>query len=385
MDLVDEQDGIGLVLERLEHALQTLLEVAAVLGAGQQRAHVQRIDIGLGQDLGHLLLDDAPGQALGNRSLADTGFAHQQRIVLAPAAQDLDHALDFVFATDQRIDLAFLGRLVQVLGVLLQRRSLAVALLGGGSALVGLTRPVAGLAGLGRVAFLDAVGDEVDHVQARHALLVQVIDGVRILLAEDGHQHIGARDFLLAAAGGLHVHDGALDHALEAQRGLGIDVVAAGHLRGVVLDEVGQRLAQVVDIGGAGAQHLGRAGIVEQGQQQMLHGDEFMALLSRLDKRHVQADFQFLGNHVTSFCLAYKLTLIRFTQQANSSGRERKVTFPRRPKFFSPSHPTPPARRRTAADARPCAPPPAPGRPWWRQHPWYRRHRPLCRPGGSSA
>ena len=59
-------------------------------------------------------------------------------------------------------------------------------------------------------------------------LLVQVVDGVRSLLAEDRHQHVGAGDFLLAVAGGLHVHDGALDHALEAQRGLRVDVVGAG-------------------------------------------------------------------------------------------------------------------------------------------------------------
>jgi hypothetical protein len=73
-------------------------------------------------------LGDAPGQALGNGGLAHAGLAHQQRVVLAAAAQDLDHALDLVLAADQRVDLAVLGQLVQVLGELLQRRALAVAL-----------------------------------------------------------------------------------------------------------------------------------------------------------------------------------------------------------------------------------------------------------------
>jgi hypothetical protein len=50
-------------------------------------------------------------------------------------------------------------------------------------------------------------------------------------------------------------------------------------LRRVVLDEVGQRLAQVVDVREHAAQHFGRAGIVQQGQQQVLHGDELVALL----------------------------------------------------------------------------------------------------------
>ena len=153
---------------------------------------------------------------------------------------------------------------------------------------------------LGRVALLDAVGDEVDDVEARHALLVQVVDGVRILLAEDRDQHVGAGDFLLAAAGRLHVHDRALDHALEAERRLRVDLVGAADGRRVLLDEAEQALAQVVDVGRAGAQHLGGRRVVEQRHQQVLDGDEFVALLACLDERHVQADFQFLGNHAAS-------------------------------------------------------------------------------------
>jgi hypothetical protein len=115
VDLVDEQDAVRRVLQLLEHGLQALLEVAAVLGAGQQRAHVEREHDGVLQDLGHLFLDDAPCQAFRDRGLADAGLAHQQRVVLAAAAQDLDHAVDFFLAPDQRIDLAVGGSLVQVL------------------------------------------------------------------------------------------------------------------------------------------------------------------------------------------------------------------------------------------------------------------------------
>ena len=45
------------------------------------------------------------------------------------------------------------------------------------------------------------------------------------------------------------MHDGALDHALETQRGLCIDIVAASHLRRVVLDEIGKRFAQIIHVG----------------------------------------------------------------------------------------------------------------------------------------
>ena len=150
---------------------------------------------------------------------------------------------------------------------------------------------LAGLRRLGRIALLDAVGDEVDDVEAGHALLVQVVDGVRVLLAEDRDQHVGAGDFLLAAAGGLHVHDRALDHALEAERRLGVDLVGAADGGRVFLDEAEQALAQVVEVGRAGAQHFGGRRVVEQRHQQVLDGDEFVALLARLDERHVQTDF----------------------------------------------------------------------------------------------
>jgi hypothetical protein len=54
VDLVDEEDRVGVVDQLLQHRLQALLEVAAVLGAGEQRAHVERIHLALGEDLGHL-------------------------------------------------------------------------------------------------------------------------------------------------------------------------------------------------------------------------------------------------------------------------------------------------------------------------------------------
>ena len=127
VDLVDEQDAVRRVLQLLQHGLQALLEVAAVLGAGQQRAHVQRIHDGILQDVGHVFLDDAPCQAFGDRGLADAGLAHQQRVVLAAAAQDLDHAVDFFLAADQRIDVAVGSRLVQVLRELVQRAFLGLA------------------------------------------------------------------------------------------------------------------------------------------------------------------------------------------------------------------------------------------------------------------
>lgn len=40
--------------------------------------------------------------------------------------------------------------------------------------------------------------------------------------------------------------------------------------------------------------------ILQQRKQQMLHRNEFVASLAGFDKRHVQADFQFLRDHASS-------------------------------------------------------------------------------------
>ena len=113
------------LLQLRDHALQALLEITAILGAGDQRAHVERIDGAVGEHLGHLALDDEARQAFGDGGLADAGFADVQRIVLAPPAQDLDGALDLELAADQRIDAPFLGHAIQIRRVLLQRAAAA--------------------------------------------------------------------------------------------------------------------------------------------------------------------------------------------------------------------------------------------------------------------
>ena len=219
VDLVDEKDRVRVVDQLLEHRLQALLEVAAILGAGEQRAHVERVHLALGEDLGHLALDDAPRQPFGDRGLADARLADQQRVVLAPAAQRLDHALELPVAADQRVDLADERLGVEVQRVGLERAARLLAVLPGFLALGRLR--LCGLRALG-----DAVRDVVDDVEPGHALLVQEVDGVRVLLAEDRDQDVGAGHLLLA--GGLDVQDGALDHALEAERGLGVDLLGAG-------------------------------------------------------------------------------------------------------------------------------------------------------------
>ena len=54
------------------------------------------------------------------------------------------------------------------------------------------------------------MADEIDHIQPGHALLLEVVHRVRVLLAKDRHQDVGPCYFLLAVGSGLDMHDGAL-------------------------------------------------------------------------------------------------------------------------------------------------------------------------------
>ena len=110
VQLVEEQHDLPAgVLDLLQHRLQALLELAAVLRAGEQRADVQRDDAPVAQRLGDVAGDDALGEALDDRGLADAGLADEDGVVLRAAAEDLDDAADLVVAADDRVELAVVG------------------------------------------------------------------------------------------------------------------------------------------------------------------------------------------------------------------------------------------------------------------------------------
>ena len=94
----------------LQHGLQALLELAAVLGAGEQRRHVERQHALVLERLRHLAVDDALREPFDDRGLADARLADQHRIVLGAPLQDLDRAADLVVAADHRIELALRAR-----------------------------------------------------------------------------------------------------------------------------------------------------------------------------------------------------------------------------------------------------------------------------------
>ena len=111
VELVDEEDDLPLrVLDGLEHRLQPLLELAAVLGPGDERAHVEGDDALALQALGDVPAHDPLGQPLHDRGLADAGRPDQHGVVLGAAREDLDHPPDLLVAADDGIELALPGR-----------------------------------------------------------------------------------------------------------------------------------------------------------------------------------------------------------------------------------------------------------------------------------
>ena len=92
-------------------------------------AEVERDEPLVLQALGHVALDDAPGEALDDRGLADAGLADEHRVVLGAARQHLDDAADLVVAADDRVELALARRLGEVAAVLLERLVLLLGVL----------------------------------------------------------------------------------------------------------------------------------------------------------------------------------------------------------------------------------------------------------------
>ena len=98
-------------LNFFEHGLQPLLELAAELRAGDQRAHVERDDLLVLESFGNVAANDALGEAFDDGGLTDAGFADQYRVVLGAAGENLDHAADLLVAADDRIEFALCGEL----------------------------------------------------------------------------------------------------------------------------------------------------------------------------------------------------------------------------------------------------------------------------------
>ena len=122
MEFVDEGDdpAVG-VLDLLEHGLEPLLELAAVLRTCDHRGEVEADERLVAQRFGHVTGHDPLGQALHDGGLADAGLTDEDGVVLRPAGEHLYDAAHFLIAADHRIEFALTGDGGEIDAELLQR------------------------------------------------------------------------------------------------------------------------------------------------------------------------------------------------------------------------------------------------------------------------
>ena len=129
VELIDEQDDLALgLLHFLEHGLQAVLELAAVLGAGDQCAHVELDKVAVAQRARHVAGHDTLGDTLDDSRFTDARLTDEHGVVLGATGQDLDGTTDLIGTADDRVELAGAGKVADVASVLLQRLKLGLVL-----------------------------------------------------------------------------------------------------------------------------------------------------------------------------------------------------------------------------------------------------------------
>ena len=101
---VDEENRLRPGGERRDDRLESLLEVAAIPRARQQRTGIERKDFRILQRPLHIVVKKPRGETLGHGGLADAGIADEHGVVLAAAAEHFDRPLELLGASDQRIE-----------------------------------------------------------------------------------------------------------------------------------------------------------------------------------------------------------------------------------------------------------------------------------------
>ena len=288
MQLVNEQHRV-LPVERGQHGLEPLLEVAPVARTRQQRAQVECVDRGPPQETGRLAVGHPLRQPLGERGFAHAGLAHQHRVVLAAPRQNVHHPFEFGAPANHRVELSVFCRLGEVLRVGFQR-----VFLGGGA----LRRQFAVYPGHPAFAaaarrFRHTVRQVVQQVEPGHALRLERGAGGAVVLLQQFDEDARAVGLFLSLAAGVQLQHGALHHAVHAEGEVGVGVV-----KDVEFGELlSQGVAQGVQVGSQRVQGIFGLGVVEQREQQMLLGDVLVPRRLGEVGGALQGGLQVFGKH----------------------------------------------------------------------------------------
>ena len=188
VQLVDEHDVAPLGgRDLLDHGLEALLELAAVLGARDQRAQVERDQVLVPQRVGDVPVHDALRQSFHDRGLPDAGLADQHGVVLGTARQHLHDAADLLVPADHRVELRLAGLLGEIAREPLERLILLLRLL------------------VGHAMGAAHAFERCQQVVVAHARRRQQLPGRRALQVRQGEQQVLGRDVGVAQRLGLRL------------------------------------------------------------------------------------------------------------------------------------------------------------------------------------
>ena len=129
VDLVDEDDDVGIVLDFLDECLDALLELSAVLGSCHDARHVETDEALVEEDGTGALLHDQLCQTFHDGTLSDTRFTDEHRVVLLASSQNLRHALNLAFAAHHRVQFALGGSLCEIRAEVVEHRRARLGIL----------------------------------------------------------------------------------------------------------------------------------------------------------------------------------------------------------------------------------------------------------------
>ena len=251
----------------VQHGLQPLLELAAILRAGDHRAEVERQQRLSFRTSGTSPLTMRSARPSTMAVLPTPGSPISTGLFLVRRRQHLDGAADLLVAADHRIELAVARRLGEVAGVLLER---VVAVLG--------ARRVGGAA-------LAQLGDRLPSACGLTPAVGQRLGGVGALGEQQCQQHaLGGDEAVAGLLGhlfGLVEKTRRLGRHVELARALAFDLGLLGQRR---LD----RAVHGAGVAACGGDQVGREAfrIVQQDFQEVVWNE---ALVPFAERQHLRA------------------------------------------------------------------------------------------------
>ena len=196
VDLVYDEDDVPCLADLLDEPLHAALELAAELRACDEGREVEEVYLLVAQLVGDAAVGYPLGKPLRDGRLADAGLAYEAGVVLLPAVEDLDDALELLLAADHGVELALARSVREVYAVIIQklllgpRRGLGLALLRGSAPLLRAALRGRELAAGGARLRLLAAHVPEEPVQEGEGRRFALVVGIRVAVF-DVHEALG--------------------------------------------------------------------------------------------------------------------------------------------------------------------------------------------------